>query len=184
MGTEVHGIAMVKDEADVIRTTVEWMLSQVDQVHVADNESTDGTQQILNRLAESNDRLHISIDIEVGYYQSRKMTLLAEHAGRHGAAWVVPFDADEIWYSLYHERIADALDQCVDLAVVEADMYEHVPTPLATHGVMPGIAAMPVAYPQLPRVSPRLPVVPPCRSRSRREIMGLVTSSQPLRKGF
>ena len=43
-------VTMVRDEADIIETTVRHMLTQVDVVIVADNRSVDGTREILDSL--------------------------------------------------------------------------------------------------------------------------------------
>lgn len=116
-------IAMVRDEADIIRPVVEHMLSQVDDVIVADNGSTDGTRDILEGLS-----VHVIDDPERAYYQSIKMTRLAHEAAALGADWVLPFDADEIWYSPFG-RIADVLaDLAPQWLAAEATMYDHVPT--------------------------------------------------------
>lgn len=123
----VVAISMVKDEADIIEHTVRRMADQVDRLLIADNGSTDGTRETLHALAED---LPLSVidDPEVGYYQSRKMSHLAALAARdHGAAIVVPFDADEVWYSP-HGRIADVLPEHPTAAVFTAELYDHVPS--------------------------------------------------------
>lgn len=122
----VWGISMVRDEADVIEATVRHMASQVDRLIVADNGSVDGTTEILHALADELP-LHVVDDPEVGYYQSRKITVLAARAGHEGAAWVVPFDADEAWYSP-HGRIADVLAEHHLASIAAAELYDHVPT--------------------------------------------------------
>lgn len=116
-------VSMVRDEADVIEATVTNMIHQVDHVIIADNRSTDGTRDILDRLD-----VEVIDDPEPGYYQSRKVTTLARLARDRGAEWVVPFDADELWYSP-HGRIADALRNIpAGVNVVAARVFDHVAT--------------------------------------------------------
>src|SRR5881394_2910564 len=96
--SKVIAVAMVKDEADIIQATVCHMLTQVDQVIVADNMSTDGTRNILDSLLVLNSLpVEVVDDNDPAYYQSSKMTHLARLAYLRGADWVVPFDADELW---------------------------------------------------------------------------------------
>jgi glycosyltransferase involved in cell wall biosynthesis len=115
-------ISMVKNEGDVIEGVVRHTLGEVDELIIADNMSTDNTRDILSRLAET---LPIEIvdDPEPGYYQSRKMTYLANLAGERGADWIIPFDADELWYSKYG-RIADAL-ALTSGNIAPATMWNH-----------------------------------------------------------
>lgn len=131
----VVGIAMVKDEADIIIPVVEHMLHQVDAVIVADNNSTDGTRDILSHLAEDwaqrdAGSLFVLDDPEVGYYQSRKMTALATIAREeYDADWVVPFDADEIWYARSGLTLAEELATVApQWLCVAAEMFNHYTT--------------------------------------------------------
>jgi hypothetical protein len=101
-------------------------MGQVDSVVVADNLSQDGTYDWLQTEAarEYGDRLLVTADHERGYFQSQKMSRLAAYAARHlGAEWVVPFDADEWWYSPFG-RIADVLSEHPG-AVATAEIYDH-----------------------------------------------------------
>lgn len=125
----VAAISMVRDEEDIIRSTVEHMLTQVDVVIVADNRSVDGTREILDSLD-----VVVIDDPERGYFQSRKMTELAHFARTEfGADWAVPFDADEWWYSP-HGRIADILEDVGAWPIVTAELYDHVATGLDPAG--------------------------------------------------
>lgn len=116
---------MVKDEADVIAGTVLHMAAEVDFLVVADNGSTDGTREILAELADQLPALTVVDDPEVGYYQSDKMSRLAEYAATQGATWIVPFDADEVWVA--EDRISTVLDATAE-NVATARLFNHFPT--------------------------------------------------------
>ena len=128
----VVAVTMVRDEADVIASTVRRMLTQVDAVIVADNLSTDETRPILEALADEHPEVLIVDDDDPAYRQSEKMSNLASLAhGVFGATWIVPFDADEVWYSPFADRISDALADVPDrYFVVPATLFDHVATAL------------------------------------------------------
>lgn len=124
----VVAVTMVKDEEDIVGRTIAHMATQVDHVIVADNMSTDGTRAVLDQLARD---IEVTVvdDFEVGYHQSKKMTELALQARlNHHADWIVPFDADEWWYSPFG-RIGDILESlATQWLVMEAVLYDHVAT--------------------------------------------------------
>lgn len=119
----IAAVTMVRDEADVLPSVLAWMTTQVDVVIVADNGSTDDSARIARDAG-----CVVVNDPERAYYQSVKMTALADRAASMGASWVVPFDADEIWTSPLG-RIADVLGwQPDEVGRVPATLFDHVTT--------------------------------------------------------
>ncbi len=128
MPAEVWAVSMVKDEADVVVGTLQHLADEgVDGILVADNASTDGTRDLLAGL-ELPCRLEVVDDPEVGYYQSEKMSRLADQAHELGAVWVVPFDADEVWYAPV-DRLAEVLRSIPEpYNVAPAQLWDHYST--------------------------------------------------------
>lgn len=117
----VIGISMAKNNADIIRYSLEHMLTQVDHVIVLDSSSTDGAREILSEYP-----ITVLDDPDPAYYQSQKTTALAKVARNLGAEWVVPFDSDEIWYSPFgtiKEVLTGLKPQWL---VANAALYDHV----------------------------------------------------------
>lgn len=124
----VAAISMCRDEADIAEPFLRKLANQVDFLLVADNGSTDGTRDILCDLAQVLP-LTIFDDLERGYFQSRKMTALAQLAAERGATWVVPADFDEVWYPPFHARVADLLEELApQWLTAEAQLFDHVTT--------------------------------------------------------
>ena len=152
---------MVKDEADIIATTIEHLKWQVDAIIVADNGSTDGTREILDGYDDGHG-FYVLDDTEVGYYQSAKMTALADRARREGHEWVLPCDADEIWHSCEIEaRISYTLATVAgNVGTVAASLYDHLTTgPLVAADDQDPVARMPWRRREpapLPKVCARL----------------------------
>lgn len=122
---QVWGISMVRNESDILPSVLGHMTRQVDHVLVADNLSTDDTPDILAAAG-----VEVVIDDDPAYRQSEKMTALAARARDAGAAWVVPFDADEIWHTLNGQTVGDFLRDQRDTDVVVAHLFDHYTTDL------------------------------------------------------
>jgi len=98
-GMKIFGVTLVRGEADIIAVTIRYHLQLgLDGVFVLDNASSDGTDKILEQLAQADDRIRWSRH-EGEYQQAELTTGLAQEALRAGADWIVPFDADEFWYA-------------------------------------------------------------------------------------
>jgi hypothetical protein len=93
---------MMKDEEDVADFVLYHLASQgIDGIIVADNMSKDSTHE---KLQEAKNNLDIEViiieDKEIAYTQSQKMTKLGHLAAERGATWILPFDADELWFGV------------------------------------------------------------------------------------
>lgn len=135
----IWAVTMVRNEEDVIAHTVTHLLSQgIDHVLVADNLSTDRTRAALEGLGDA--RVHIASDVEPAYFQAEKMSVLARAAWRAGADWIVPFDADELWFG-GSRSVADLLHTIAteqpDVGMVKAALHDVVPV----DGPRPDLAA-------------------------------------------
>jgi septal ring factor EnvC (AmiA/AmiB activator) len=98
-GMKIFGVTLVRSEADIIAVTLRYHLHLgLEEILVIDNASSDGTDQILERMAQADDRIRWSRH-EGEYKQAELLTGLAQDAFRAGADWIVPFDADEFWYA-------------------------------------------------------------------------------------
>lgn len=122
----IFAVSMVKDEADVVGGMIRHLFDEgIEGMVVADNGSTDGTREILDKLATEYP-LVVLDDPEVGYFQSEKMSALATAAADHGAEWIVPVDADELWV-FNGDRIGKELREC-GADIITAELYQYFPT--------------------------------------------------------
>ena len=120
----VCAVLLVKDEADIIGSTVGHLLEQVDHVVVVDNLSTDATAEIAAGLGAE-----VATDPEPAFLQGRKMTAWAHEMQERGFKRIVPCDADEFWYSYEGATLSSRLSSLnpeIDVAV--APVFNHVPT--------------------------------------------------------
>jgi Glycosyl transferase family 2 len=116
----VWGVSMMRDEEDVAAYVVRHMFDEgLAGIIVADNLSTDGTRAALESIADP--RLTVVDDPVFEYHQSDLIMSLAARAEEQGASWIVPFDADEWWYSPWGK--IGALLPDVKADVCEAEAY-------------------------------------------------------------
>lgn len=154
----VCAVVLCKDEADIIHDTLMHLLGEVDHVIVSDNGSTDGTVEIVEEMQGQD--LTLIHDREVGYWQEKKTTALAQLALGFGHAWVIPNDADEVWYSPDGRTLSEYLGGVPpDVQIVSAQLFNHLPTltdPCDAPTVFDRIRWRQRAHAPLPKVCARL----------------------------
>lgn len=125
-------IMMVANEEDIIEYTLrQWLSQDVDGILVSLNLPEDNTENIVKKIAHEGNCIVLHSDNEVGYYQSVKMTKLAELAHTHyGAEVIIPADADELYDSVAHTTIGKALQyhHFYDVPVLFSPMFNYVET--------------------------------------------------------
>lgn len=139
---KIAAILMVRDEQDIIYHTIVHLCEEgITTIVIADNMSTDNTLEEIKKakkVVEKSCHVEIIEDNEVGYYQSKKMTNLAQIAHeKFMCKWIIPCDSDEIWYSKtgsIYETI-NALPENIN--VITADLYNHFPTALDVPDIVP-----------------------------------------------
>lgn len=122
---DVYAITMMRNEDQLAASVIEHLLAEgVDHVIVADNLSTDRTRAILDEIAN---RWPVTVvdDPDPAYRQSEKMTRLAALARDAGAEWIIPFDADELWFGKA-DSLAATLRASTDADVLIGDWYDHI----------------------------------------------------------
>ncbi len=89
-------VAMVKNEADIIRAFTQHILALFDEVIIVDHGSEDGTAEFLTALGEVNQRVEVLHLNEPSYIQSVTMThVIRDRPQIKSADWVFFLDADE-----------------------------------------------------------------------------------------
>jgi glycosyltransferase involved in cell wall biosynthesis len=112
---KIAGITMVRNEFDVIEFCIEHHLAQgLDYIFVCDNGSTDGTLEYLQNKSNNDSRV-VLYEEPGDYHQQKIINHLSNLAYQNGCEWVVPFDADEIWFS--KETLKESLSKIKEASV-------------------------------------------------------------------
>ena len=92
----IFGFSVVKNESDIIEAWVRYHLGLLDGLYVIDNDSTDSTREILDRLAREFPALRVGQDPSVGHVQEKILTrAVAELVANADFDYAIPLDADE-----------------------------------------------------------------------------------------
>ena len=99
------GIAIVRNECDIVEAFVRHNEAVLDRLYILDNDSSDGTLEILQRLAATPLSIKVARDEGLPYYQAVKTTALIKDA-LEDEPWdcVFPLDCDE--FLLVNDRSA------------------------------------------------------------------------------
>lgn len=125
-------VSMVKDEADIIYY---WLLYYYNRgirnFYIIDNNSTDGTRELIQCFynQHSDIRAYLEIDEEIAYWQYRKINRLAERAVKEGCDWILPVDADELFFvEGSNQSIPELLSSYPDSDVLVFEWWHYRPS--------------------------------------------------------
>jgi hypothetical protein len=126
----LFAVTMVRDELNVLPYVLTHLVHEgVDGMIIADNRSVDGTREWLHEFADDAPiPVTVIHDDEVAYYQSRKMSGHYRRASEAGADWVIPFDADEIWYDAEGATLREVFARPWEADCLEVKVFNYFPT--------------------------------------------------------
>ena len=117
-------VTMVRNESTTLPAIVEHFRQQgISRVLVVNHRSTDDT---VESLAPFGDFVQVAQYDHAAYEQRAVMTLASRFATECGANWIIPFDADEIWWPTRGATIAELLESST-ADKIPAPHYDFLP---------------------------------------------------------
>lgn len=124
-GGPIWAIMMAQDEERRISTPVRHLIEQgVDIVVVINHRSTDHTREVLAELARELPVVAVENSAE-GFYQGALVSRMARAASARNASWILPVDADELWYGV-GAPISSVL-RGSRATIIKAPVWDHLP---------------------------------------------------------
>jgi len=132
---EALGIAMVKNEADVIEAFVRHNMSLLDALVIIDNDSIDGTREILVQLQQQGLPIILFDDPIVGHFQSEIVTAVYRKVvPNFNPRFVFLLDADEFIVTPSRETLYTQLRALHPATQARYCWRTYIPAPTGPEG--------------------------------------------------
>lgn len=126
------GIAMVRNEEDIIEAFIRHNLHYLDGLAIINNGSTDSTGDILRAMMRDAFPVFVIDDSVLGYFQSEKMSILLHRVCRtFFPDFVFPLDADEFIQAESKESFLGAIAMIPTPGISYLPWVTYVPDPAA-----------------------------------------------------
>ena len=120
----IWAVTMVRNESATLPVIIEHFKRHgISRVLVVNHLSTDSTVELMKTYG---DFVKTAQYTNPAYEQRAVMTLASRLAAKHGASWIIPFDADEIWWPTHHATIAESLENS-NADKIPAPHYDFLP---------------------------------------------------------
>jgi glycosyltransferase involved in cell wall biosynthesis len=130
----VWAVTMVRNEETTLPLIIEHFKNQgISKVLVVNHLSTDDT---LARIKHFGSFVQVAEYTNAAYEQRAVMTLASRFAAKSGASWIIPFDADEIWWPNKDVTIAKLLDN-TNCDRIPAPHYDFLPPENSSNNFTP-----------------------------------------------
>lgn len=114
-----HGLMLVRNEADILPESIAHYLTWLDGLYVFDLGSTDGTWELLNRMARSERRLVLHDSRPILFQEGLRALLFEKYRSNfNDGDWIIKADADEFYdipARVFQERYLRPIESCVYL---------------------------------------------------------------------